>query len=52
MRETPIKDKGEGKRLKRMHDDILTKLEKLKDAYKILESDKDSIVLLAAITQR
>ena len=51
MKETLRKERGEGQSLKRKHDDILTKLEKLKDAYKILETEKDALVLLATITE-
>ena len=37
MKETLRKERGEGKILKRKHDDTLTELEKLKEAYQILQ---------------
>ena len=45
MKETLRKEIREGKILKRKHDDILTDLERLKEAYQILESNKDALVL-------
>ena len=52
MKENLRKERGEGQSLKMKHDDILTELDKLKEAYKILESDKDALVLSATITER
>ena len=52
MKQTLRKERGEGQSLKIKHDDILTELEKLKEAYEILESDKDALVLSATITER
>ena len=51
MKETLRKERGEGKILKRKHDDSLIELERLKEAYQILQSDKDALVLSANITE-
>ena len=51
MKKTLRKERGEGKSLKRKHDDILTELERLKGAYQILQSDKDALVLSVNIIE-
>ena len=45
MKETLKKERGEGQILKRKHEDILSELEKLREACQILQSNKDSCVL-------
>ena len=45
MKETLKKERGEGKILKRKHEDSLSQLDKLREACQISESDKDSLVL-------
>ena len=37
--------------MKRKYDDTLSELERLKEAYQILQSDKDALVLLATMTK-
>ena len=39
------KERGEGQILKRKHEDILSELEKLREACQILQYEKDSLVL-------
>ena len=51
VKETLRKERGEGKILKIKYDDTLTELERLKEAYQILKSDKDSLILSATITE-
>ena len=51
MKETLRKERGEGQELKRKYDNTLSDLEKLKGAYKILESDKFSLTLSIEITE-
>ena len=51
VEETIRKERGERWSLKRKHDDTLTQLERLKEAYQILQSDKDALVLSANITK-
>ena len=51
VKETLRKERGEGKILKRKYDDTLTELERLKEAYQILQSDKDALMLSATITE-
>ena len=51
VEETLRKERGEGRILKRKHDDTLIELERLKEAYQILQSDKDALILLANITE-
>ena len=50
MKETLRKERGHRQDLKRKHDDILSEFEKLKEAYQVLESDKDALTLSVAIT--
>ena len=45
MKENLKKEIGEGQSLKRKHEDILSELEKLREACQILQSDKDSLAL-------
>ena len=45
MKDTLKTERGEGKILKRKHEDILSELEKLKEACQVLQSDKDALVL-------
>ena len=45
MKETLKKERGEGKRLKRKHEDSLSELDKLREAFQIFQSNKDSLVL-------
>ena len=51
VKETLRKERGERRSLKKKHDDTLIKLERLKEAYQILQSDKDALVLSANITE-
>ena len=51
MKETLRKERGEGQYLKRKHDDILSEFEKLKEAYKMLESYKNVLTLSVAINE-
>ena len=45
MKETLRKERGEGEILKRKHNDTLTELERLKEAYQILQPDKDAYLI-------
>ena len=51
MRKNLRKERGEGQSLKRKHYDSLIELEKFKEAWKILQSDKDALVLPVNITE-
>ena len=51
MRETLKKERGEGKILKRKHEDSLSVLEKFREACHILQSDKDALVLSVNIIE-
>ena len=51
MKETLKKERGEGQILKRKHEDILSELEKLREACQILQSDKDALVLSVNIIE-
>ena len=51
MKETMRKERGERQDLKRRHDDILSKFEKVKEAYQVFESDKDALTMSVAITE-
>ena len=44
MKETLKKERSEGQILKRKHEDSLSELEKLRDAFQILQYDKDALV--------
>ena len=45
MEETLNKERGECQNLKRKHADILSEIEKSKEACQILQSDKDALIL-------
>ena len=45
MKETLRKEQGEGRETKRKYDVTLSNLERLKEAYKILEAERDALVL-------
>ena len=45
MKETLKRERGEGQSLKRKHEDMLSKIEKSKEACQTLQSDKDALVL-------
>ena len=51
MKETLRKERGEGQELKRKHVDTFSNFERLKRAYKVLESEKDALILSVAITE-
>ena len=51
VKETLRKERGEAKILKIKYDDTLTELERLKEAYQILQLDKDALILSDAITK-
>ena len=45
IKETLSKERGEGQNLKRKHANILSEIEKSKEACQILQSDKDALIL-------
>ena len=47
IKETLSMERGEGQNLKRKHADILSEIEKSKEACQILQYDKDSLILSA-----
>ena len=51
MKETLRKEREEGQVLKRKYDDTLSYFEKLKEAYQMLESNKDALTLSITITE-
>ena len=51
VKEILRKERREGQSLKRKYDDTLTELERLKEAYQILQSDKYSLIFSATITK-
>ena len=51
VKETLRKERGEGQILKRKYDDTLTELERLKEAYQILQSNKCALILSATIAK-
>ena len=51
MRENLKKEMGEGKILKRKHEDSLSELEKFRETCHILQSDKDALVLSVNIIE-
>ena len=51
MKETLRKERGEGQELKRKHDDTFLEFEILKKAHQFMESDKDALILLDAISK-
>ena len=51
MKETMKKERGERQSLKRKHEDILSEIEKSKEACQILQSDKDALVLWVDIME-
>ena len=51
MKETLKKERGEGQSLKRKHEDILSEIEKSKEACQTLQSDKDALVLSISIIE-
>ena len=51
VKETSRKESGEGHSLKRKYNDTLTELERLKEAYQILQLDKDALILSDTITK-
>ena len=51
MKETLKKERGEGKSLKRKHEDILSDIENSREACQSLQSDKDFLVLSIIIIE-
>ena len=51
MKETLNKERGEGQNLKRKHADILSEIEKSKEACQILQFDKDPLILSVNIME-
>ena len=51
MNETLKKKRGEGQSLKRKHEDILSEIEKSKEACQTLQFDKDALVLSISIIE-
>ena len=51
VKETLRKERGEGKSLKIKYVDTLIELERLNEAYQILQSEKDALILSATITE-
>ena len=51
MKETLKKERGKGQSLKRKHEDILSEIEKSKEACQTLQSDKDSLILSISIME-
>ena len=49
MKETLKKERGDGQSSKRNHGDILSEIEKSKEACQTLQSDKDALVLSISI---
>ena len=51
MKETLKRERGEGQSLKRKHEEMLNKIENLKEACQNLQSDKDALVLSVNIIE-
>ena len=51
MKETLVKERGDGEELKRKHDDTFSEFERLKKAYQALESENDALVLSITIIE-
>ena len=51
MKETLKKEKDDGQSLKRKNEDILSEIEKSREACQILQSDKDALVLSVNIIE-
>ena len=51
MKETLVKERGEGQESKRKHEATIPEFEKLQKAYQYLESEKDALVLSITITE-
>ena len=51
MKETLKKERGKGKIIKRKHAEIISDIEKSKEACQILQSDKDALVLSISIIE-
>ena len=51
MKETLKRERDEGQGLKRKHEDMLSKIEKSKEACQTLQSDKDALVLSVNIIE-
>ena len=51
MKETLKKERGEGQSLKRKHADILSEIDKSKEACQTLQSDRDALVLSISIIE-
>ena len=45
MKEALIKERGEGREVKRNHDATLSDLERLQEAYQVLEEEREALVL-------
>ena len=51
MKETPKKERGKGQSMKRKHEDILSEIEKSKEACQTLQYDKDAPILSISIIE-
>ena len=51
MKETLKKERGEGQTLKRKHEEILSEIEKSKEACQTLQSNKDALILSISIME-
>ena len=51
MKDSLVKERGEGRELKRKHEATIYKFERLQKAYKVLEGETDSLELLVTIME-
>ena len=51
VKDTLMKERGEGWEMKRKHEATLSEFERLQEAYQVLESEKDALVLSNSITE-
>ena len=51
MKDSLIKERGEGRELKRKHEETLSEFERLQKKYQYLETDKDALVVQMTIME-
>ena len=51
MKDTLVKERGEGRESKRKHGTTISEFEKLQKEYQYLESEKDAVALSVTITE-
>ena len=49
VKDTLMKERGEGQEMKRKHEATLSEFERLQEAYQVLESKKEALVLSSTI---